>query len=131
MGVIAIVSDPAEMVNVSPIATVLEAVSATLARNVPPEDASQNDRCEYVSAVDTLVHVRSALVVMDPAEAAENVACWRLVLPAAFEVPADPGSPVWSFTQNAAGCVQATFLHRALSIALAMVSLSPAAMVSS
>jgi hypothetical protein len=42
---------------------------------VPAVDASQNDTCEYVSAVDTFVQLMSALVVIEPPDAAENVAC--------------------------------------------------------
>ena len=47
--------------------------------NVPAVDASQADQCEYVSAADTDVHTRSALVVIAPPDAAENVPCCRVV----------------------------------------------------
>jgi hypothetical protein len=101
-GVRAIVSEADGIVNVSPIATVFDAVSALEPRNVPAELAVQNETCEYVSAVLTLSQTTSAFVAFAPAEEDANVACCRVVLPAAFDVPAAPGSPVWSFTQTAA-----------------------------
>ena len=69
-----IVSDPAEIVKLSPIATVRGVVSAPDPRNVPDETASQNEMWLYVSAVPTFVQFTSADVVIDPPEAAENVA---------------------------------------------------------
>lgn len=71
----ATVSEPAEIVKVSPATTAFDAVRALDAMKFPAVEASQMERCEYVSEVLTFVHVRSADVVIDPAEAAENVAC--------------------------------------------------------
>jgi hypothetical protein len=48
------VSEPDGIVNVSPIATVFDAVSALEPRNVPEDTRVQNETCEYVSAVLTL-----------------------------------------------------------------------------
>jgi hypothetical protein len=107
-------------VKLSPTATVLETARSSEPRNVPATDADQNETCEYVSAVDTDVQATSAEFVIDPPDDAEQVAAVRVVLPAAFDVPAEPGSPVWSFTKNPAGCVHATFLQSAFRIESAM-----------
>jgi hypothetical protein len=103
--VIATVSWPARIEKLSPIATVLGVARSSLPRNVPAELAVQNDTCEYVSAADTLVQFRSAVVVDDPPDADPNVACTRVVFAAGDVVPAEPGSARWSFTQNAVGAV--------------------------
>jgi hypothetical protein len=69
---------------------------------VPEDTRVQNETCEYVSAVLTLNQTTSALVAFAPAELDANVACWRVVFPAAFDVPAAPGSPVCSLTKTVA-----------------------------
>ena len=58
---IAIVCEPAGIVNVSPATTALEAARSSDPRNVPPELAVHSEMCEYVSDVDTFVHTMSAL----------------------------------------------------------------------
>jgi len=85
-------------VNVSPAVTDFDAVNAFEPRNVPAVDADQNDTCVYVSVVDTDVHVTAADVAIEPPEAAANVVDCRVVFPAAFDAPAEPGSPMCSFT---------------------------------
>jgi hypothetical protein len=108
IGVRASVSELAEIVKLSPIATVLGVVRSSEPRNVPAEVADQNETCEYVSAVLTFVQLTSAEFVIAPDDAAEQVTATRVVLPAALFAPAAPGSPVCSLTQNAAGAVQET-----------------------
>jgi hypothetical protein len=98
----AIVRDPDGIVNVSPIPTVFDAVRALEPRNVPDVLAVQNETCEYVSAALTLNQTTSAFVAFAPPELEANVACCRLVLLAAFDVPAAPGSPVCSLTNTVA-----------------------------
>jgi hypothetical protein len=96
---------PVAIVNVSPAVTDFEAARSSDPRNVPAVEAVQNEMCEYVSVVDTLVQVRAASVVIAPPEAAAKDACFLVVSVAALAVPAEPGSPVWSLTQNAVGAV--------------------------
>jgi hypothetical protein len=115
------------MVKLSPLSTARDTARSSEPRNVPAEVADQNDTCEYVSEVDTLVQLMSAEFVIDPAEAAEHVTASRVVLPAAFAVPAAPGSPVWSFTQNAAGGVHDTFRASESRMLFAMPAASPIA----
>jgi hypothetical protein len=110
IGVRASVSAAAEIVKLSPIATVLETARSSEPRNEPADVADQNETWLYVSAVLTLVQLTSAEFVIDPDDAAEQVTATRVVLPAAFDVPAEPGSPVWSLTQKAAGGVHDTAL---------------------
>jgi hypothetical protein len=66
---------------------------------VPPDSADQNETCVTVSVAATSSQMMLALFVAAPAEAAPKLACFRVVSVAAFDVPAEPGSPVWSFTQ--------------------------------
>ena len=101
-GVIAIVCEPDGMVNVSPAVTAFAAARSSEPRNVPPELAVQNEMYEYVSVVDTFVPTVSAEFEFAPAEAAAHVPCFLVVSAAAFAVPAEPGSPVCSFTHTAA-----------------------------
>jgi hypothetical protein len=89
---------PAAIVNVSPAVTATDDASASEPRKFPADEASQNEMCEYVSDAATDVHEMSAEFVIAPPEAAENVTAVRSVSVAAFEVPAEPGSPVWSLT---------------------------------
>jgi hypothetical protein len=125
IGLKARVSAAAEIVKLSPIATVRETARSSLPRNVPPDVADQNETCVYVSAVPTFVQLTSAEFVIEPDAAAEHVTATRVVLPAAFAVPADPGSPVWSLTQKAAGGVQATALASESRMLFAMPLASP------
>jgi hypothetical protein len=80
---------------------------------------------QYVSFVETADQVRSALVVIDPPDAAENVACCRDVFAAGLVVPDAPGSARWSLTQNAVGCVQAVLRPRPFSHELRIADESP------
>ena len=57
----------------------------------------RKDAC-IVSVPATLVQSRLPVVVMAPAEAAENVAALRVASTAVFDVPAEPGSPTCSLT---------------------------------
>lgn len=82
----------------SPEVTVLAAVSAPVQRQFPAVDASHSEMCEYVSDVETSVQVMSASDVTVPDDDAPTVADLRVVSPAAFDVPASPGSPMWSLT---------------------------------
>ena len=90
------------MVNVLPAVTACGVARSSEPRNVPPELAVQSEMWEYVSPVLTFVHTMSALFEFAPPDAAPHVPCYLVVSPAAFAVPAAPGSPVWSFTQTAA-----------------------------
>jgi hypothetical protein len=87
---------PAEITNVPPTVTGVAGVMSSDPRNVPDVDASQNETCEYVSAFGTELNVMSADVVIDPPDAALNVAACLNVFAAAFAVPALPGSPMCS-----------------------------------
>ncbi len=118
---------PADIVKLSPARTARDVFRSSDPRNVPADVADQNDTNEYVSDVLTFVHATSALLVMLPLAAAEHVTATRVAFPAAFAVPAAPGSPVCSLTQNAAGGVQVTFLASASRIELAMPLASPVA----
>jgi len=65
---------PAAILKSSPAVTAFDASNASDPKNVPADDADQNDTWLYVSVVDTLVHDTSALLVIAPPDAAENVA---------------------------------------------------------
>lgn len=107
---------PEGITNVSPIATVFDAVNAPEPRQFPAVDASHIDTCVSDSAVLTEVHVRSASEVAVPPDDAPNEAAFRVVSPAAFAVPFSPGSPVCNFTYGCATC-NAVLLHTASLIA--------------
>ena len=98
-------NEPDAIVNVSPLITARDTVNADDPKKFPADAASQYDTCEYVSDVETEVQLISALDVTDPPDAAANVAACREVLPAAFDAPAEPGSPVCNFTYTATGAV--------------------------
>ena len=85
-------------VNVSPAVTETELESAPLHRQLPADEASHSETCEYVSVAATEVQETEADVAFEPAEAAEKLSALRVVSVAAFAVPASPGSPVCSFT---------------------------------
>lgn len=99
-----------ERVSVSPVVTVLDAVSATENRNVPAVLASQPLMCVTVSGLVPAHDVHDGVFddATAPAEAAENVSDGRVVTELALEAPAEPGSPVCSLTKLPAGAVDAT-----------------------
>lgn len=84
-------------------------VSAADHRKFPAVDASHTLMCERVSEVPPFVHaglVPVNAIALD--DAAENVAATRVVDPAAaFDAPAEPGSPVCNFTNVPDGAVVA------------------------
>ena len=104
-GVTATERSPDAIVKLPPTATVLDVARSSEPRNVPDVLASKKLTCEYVSADGTLVQFRSALVLINPPDAAENVACWRVVFAATFDVPAAPAARTrraqWNFSPRA------------------------------
>src|SRR4051794_28513231 len=107
------VSEPAEIVKLSPMATRRATARSSEPRNVPADEASQKETCEYVSAFGTFVQATLPEVVREPPDAAEKVACVRVVFAAGLPAPAAPGSPRCNLTQKAAGCVQVTLRQSA------------------
>jgi hypothetical protein len=107
MGLNAIEAD--DSVKVSPVVTVLDAVSATEARNVPTVLASQILMCVTVSGLVPAHDVHDGVfdMAMDPADAALNVIDGRVVTELAAVAPAEPGSAVCSFAKFPAGAVEA------------------------
>jgi hypothetical protein len=90
---------------VSPFVTDFDADRAPDCRKFPAVDASQIDTWLIVSdPADHEVH-ETADAADDPADGAANVSCFRVVSAEAFDVPADPGSPVCSFRKTFAGAV--------------------------
>jgi hypothetical protein len=75
-------------------------------RKFPLLDASHSVKCVNVSVAATDVHVMSASLVIAPLDAAAIDTVFRVFSVATLVVPADPGSPVWSWmytvvTENA------------------------------
>jgi len=99
------------------LATAFDADKAADHRKLPAEEASHTEMWEIVSVVvidqDGLVPVNA----IAPDEAAAKVAWERVVTAPAFAVPAEPGSPVWSFTYVAE--TAKLVLRKPLSIAFA------------
>lgn len=58
---------------VSPAVTAADDDNAPVHKQLPAVEASHNDQCEYVSVVDTFVHVTVAFDAIEPVAAAENV----------------------------------------------------------
>jgi hypothetical protein len=86
------------MEKLSPTETAL-AVIVPDTMKVPPVDADQRVTSEYVSAVETLVQLTAAGLVVEPPEMVNVPVNWtRVVLPATFVVPAAPGAPVCNWT---------------------------------
>ena len=98
MGVMATENDVS--VNVFVFTHAWEAVRAADALNVPAVEAVQIEMWLIVSEVPPFVHGPAVPVIaFDPPDADAIVACLRDVSPAAaFDVAAEPGSPVWSLT---------------------------------
>lgn len=84
-------------VYVSPLTTLLDDVRAAERMKFPLLEASHIEMCVRVSVavIDQLVGEADRLI--DPPDAAEKLALFRVVFVDAFAVPADPGSPVWSW----------------------------------
>jgi hypothetical protein len=88
-------------VNESAEAHALEAVNATEKRKVPAELAVHTEMWVRVSDVPPFVHAEGAPLNAraDPDDEAAKVQLLRVVDPAdTADVPAAPGSPVWSCT---------------------------------
>jgi len=90
------------MLNVSPAVTAAVDESAPFHRALPEDSASHNEKCEYVSVVETFVHVTVPLDAISPPEAALNEIDLRVASVAAPDVAVSPGSLMWSFTHTAA-----------------------------
>src|SRR6185437_1181442 len=76
-------------------------------RKFPAAFASQQEMWLMVSVVVMFQFVGAADSDLLPADAADQVTCWRVVTADWLDVPAAPGSPMWSCTQNAAGALNA------------------------
>jgi hypothetical protein len=87
--------------SVLPLMTGTDAVSAQLCRKLPDVLASQIETCEMVSDV-VIENDDSDDSAIDPADAADQAMAFRVVTAEALLVPAEPGSPVWSFTNGVA-----------------------------
>lgn len=91
------VSEPAAIVNVSPVDTVFGVVRSPYHKQFPDELASQIEIWVSVSP-DTFVHVAALSLVTVPDELAPNVTAALVVVVAALLVPDSPGEPVCNFT---------------------------------
>jgi hypothetical protein len=82
-------------------AQAFDAVNATVNRSVPADEAVHTEMWVRVSDVPPFVHADGAPLNAraDPDDEAANVQLLRVVDPAdTADVPAAPGSPVWSCT---------------------------------
>jgi hypothetical protein len=95
--------------NVSPFVMAFDDVSATENRKFPAVVESHTEMWEIVSdPADHDVQDGSVVVIaFDPVDAADHVSAFRVVSADTFDVPADPGSPVCSFTAVVAGAENA------------------------
>jgi hypothetical protein len=94
-------AESVDSVNESVDAQAREAVSATVNSSVPADDAVHTEMWVRVSDVPPFVHAAGAPLNAraDPDDEAANVQLLRVVDPAdTADVPAAPGSPVWSCT---------------------------------
>jgi hypothetical protein len=85
--------------SVSPVFTVLDAVSAAENRKFPPEELSHTEMWLTTSPfVPAQVAQDGSVVVMalEPADAAAQVRAGRVVTDDTLAVPAAPGMAVWS-----------------------------------
>jgi hypothetical protein len=89
-------TDKLVKLSVSPVLIVFDALRAALNRKFPAVLLSHTlmwvTTSPFVPAHDD--HDGVLLLLIDPADAAENVTSGRVVTELALEVPADPGSPV-------------------------------------
>ncbi len=84
-------------VKVSPVLTVLDAVSSTENRKLPLAFASQMEMFVTTSPFvpAQFAHAGNvAVIAFDPADAADQVIAGRVVTDDTFDVPFGPGSPV-------------------------------------
>src|SRR5207342_1204388 len=107
IGVNAIVSEVSEKVFV--LAHAWLEVRAAEARKLPEDVASHMEICDRVSELPPFVQPADIEdMAFEPADAADHVTVLRVVSPAAaFDAPADPGSPMCSLTANVVGAVNA------------------------
>lgn len=91
----------------SPEATAFEDDSAADHRKFPADDASHTLICEIVSVPVMLHDGFVPVMAIDPPEAAANVTWERVVTTEGLVAPAEPGSPMCSFTHSEAGWANA------------------------
>lgn len=88
---------PVAIVKSSAAFTVLDEVSAPFHRWLPAVEASHSEIWVSVPPELRFVHVVAASVVIVPPDAAAHDVTILVVSANALDVPASPGSPVWSF----------------------------------